>query len=842
MPRHRPAALPRLFLTAVRALALVAAVVACGSDDPPVAAGSLSVVVDASVAPAQARIGDRPVGRMVAESGVEMDFFLGELIVATDDRAALDAFAARWGGEVSESTQRAGDVPALHKVKLDPSAAVVERLLGELNAKAPELRGSFRSSSDDAAKLLAVALSEANQGGMTVTPNFVLSSHGFEEGTTAEAETGDGPLYSPNAFEWPYMNRGSAQDVGVGAAWRAMARAGVLRNKIKMMILDGGFSPNEEFPESRTVIGDWNVSNPGSCSGNPCPWHGTLVTSVAMGTADNGVGGAGPAAPVAELVAVPFQLDFFQLLASIERILVGAAGADIINVSAGFELDVGFDVAMKIACLGTCASPSEMASGIMALISASNKLIFASAGNAGRDVDGRSTPEGSTIIPCELATVICVGGMAHDSTALFLDERGGSNFGTRTDDDSVDIYGPFWAWVGPDPDNPASHARLRSGTSYSSPFVAGVAALVWASDRSQSASQVWQVIRETAHVGGVHAMGGHQRRINAFGAVARALRGGAPPTVVLNAAPAAARLNRETTVTATVTDDGAPCPPPRCPLTWEPAPARVVGNSAVYLWDSVGAKTVTVTSEDPIGQRATASRTFDVVNVAPVVTIVAPAAGASVPLGVGLQLLGSAIDENEGPGPRPGPLACRWTSSNLADPFPVTGCDVIRSFSSQGARTLTLSATDAQGMTSTTSVAITVTAPPVNHPPTVQLTTTLPAVDYDGSGYKWTTSFPIAASATDPEDDVPITFEWRATSYRPNSTTVYASDVTLASSASFAWTPSSTEALFGSFAELGNDCYSGQIVRISVRATDNLGNTSAPRSLPDLRIYRCTLD
>ena len=66
--------------------------------------------------------------------------------------------------------------------------------------------------------------------------------------------------------------------------------------------------------------------------------------------------------------------------------------------------------------------------------------------------------------------------------------------------------------------------------------------------------------------------------------------------------------------------------------------------------------------------------------------------------------------------------------------------------------------------------------------------------------------------------------------------------MTLGTSASLSWTPSSTHALFGDFAAFGNDCYYGQIVRITVQATDALGHESAPLTLPDVRIYRCTLD
>ena len=824
-------------------LALLGVLAACGSDSasssPP---GTLTLPVDASLAPAQVAVGTRPIARMMGESGIPMDFFLGELVVSTNDDVKLDAFVKRWGATILSSTDPFEGTVRLHHIKLDPSSAVVATLLADLNAKAPDLKGTFRSSSEAASKLLAVALSEANVGGLTVTLNFVMTPDGIAEGTSAEAPTGDDALYTPTAFAWPYMSRGSAQDVGVGAAWQALGRAGLLRsdNRVRMMIIDAGFAPNADFPSVRRVIGDWNVPNGSNCSGgNPCPWHGTMVTSAAMGSLDDGMGAAGPAAPVADLLAVPIAGDFFGVISSIARVLAGVvAGAPkIINISSSFELDLGWDIAVKIACLGLCSSPSEIADAIAATVSASNKLIFASAGNQGKDVDSRSgiLPEGSTTMPCELSTVICVGGMRHNATAV----DPGSNFGSKSDENSVDIYGPYWTWVGTDPDNPTNHARLVSGTSFSSPFVAGVAALVWAAKPSLSAREVWAVLRDTAHVGGVTdglTSRGNQRRVNAFGAI-QSLLGGAPPIVVLNRRPTIP-LNREWDVTAVVTDDGNACPPLSCPLDWSPTPTRIVGNTAFYRFDTVGAKTVSVTVRDAVDQTTVGTTTVSVENAAPVVAIIAPLAGALIPQGLATQLLGSATDLNEGPDPGPGTVGCTWTSSVPTDPFPKALCALYGiTFTSIGPRTLTLRATDPEGATTTTTVAITVTPPPTNLPPAITAGMLGPAPDYSG-GYAWTTTLQVEASASDPENNTPITYVWKATSRRPNSATVYASDVTVGTNANLSWTPSATPALFGDFAALGNACYDGQVVLLRLEATDSLGNRST-RAFATFKVFRC---
>jgi hypothetical protein len=812
---------------------------ACGEESAS-KRGTLTLPVDASLAPAQPTIGARSLARMVGESGIAMDFVLGEVIVATDDQAKLDAFVARWGGSVVNSTERVGDVPRVHQVKLDPSGADVDKLVAELNANVPELRGTFRTSSDAAAKLIAVALSEANAKGMTVSPNFVVPPAAIADGTTTEAPTGDDALYTPNAFAWPYMNRGSAQDIGVGSAWQMMQRAGVFRNKVRMMVIDGGFMENAEVPATRRIFGHWNAPSLLKCGGNvDCPWHGSMVVSAAMGTLDDGQGAAGPAAPVAELIAMPLESDFFALMFTVERLISATVvgNPQIVNMSLGFELDLGWDIAVKVACLGLCPSISEAFGGITGAVAATNKLIFASAGNAGKDVDNAGgSPEGSTFIPCELPGVICVGGMAHNSTR----RDPGSNFGSRADDSSVDIYGPWATWVGTDPDNRSNHARLVTGTSFSSPFVAGVAALIWASRPSLSAGDVWRIMHDTAHVGGVHDGGGNQRRVNAHAAVA-SLLAGSPPTLALNTSGPTAPINRDYAVTAVVNDDGNPCPPSACPLTFDPPPARISGNTAYYRASVPGARTITVTARDAADQVVTATTTVNFVNAPPVVTITTPLPGATVQQGVAVQLLGSATDENEGDGPGPGNIGCAWSSSIPGETFPVDVCNHTISFATQGPRTLTLRATDPQGETTSTSVTINVTAPPTNFPPTIGTTTRTPtAVNYD-AGFGWTTPFTLTTSATDPEGNTPISYVWKATSFRPKTTTAFVSDVTLGSSTSITWTPSTTPTLFGTFADFGNDCYSGQTVRVRVEATDSLGNKST-KTLPDFTVYRCILE
>lgn len=824
---------------------------ACGGGgNSPGPSGSITVPIDPGVQPVQDTLPDeegnpRPVGRMVGPNGVAMDFVLGELLVGTNDSGKLNAFLGRWGGTVLETVQPMGGQPALHRVSLDPSSAQVNQLLAEAVTGVPEANASFRTSSEAASKLLAVALWEIKKNGFTLMPNFLMPNGAISDGQLTEASSGDSG-YSPNPFNWPYMNQGSAQDIGVGAAWQALDKAGKLGNKINIMVIDGGFYPNPDMPTALTVNKP-NVSNPAKCSGgNPCPWHGTMVATAALGQLNNNYGAAGPAGPIAELTAVHMGSGFFGKIKSFADILNNLlfTNVKVINISMGFELDSAWDTVTNLLCFGLCPTPSEVASGVTAAIAASGRLIFASAGNEGKDIDLGGGKEDSTYIPCELSGVICVGGMAHNSAA----KANGSNFGSKTTGGTVDIYGPFSTWVGPDPDNLQNVARLKNGTSFASPFVAGVAALIWAAKPSLTAPQVEQILMENAHVGGV-GVSGKQYRVNAYKAVGAVLAG-SPPSITLSAPPSG-QLNREVYITATATDPeygAANCPYTVCLITWEPAPTTFFFTTdnrmvAVYRFNTAGPQTIKATVKDPGGASASASTTVTVQNSVPTVNIAQPTDGGSFFQGSTVQLLGSAFDLNEGPDPGPGPLICVWRSSNPSDSgFPKLGCDSTAIFSSQGPRTITMTATDPQGATTSASVSITITPPPTNLPPVITLGAP-PPINYR-QGYDWDKFFAVSASATDPENNNPISFTWRATSFAAGGGTnnVFASNLTIAgpsTTANLNWKPSTTPSLFVTSCNT-QASLEGQVVRITLTATDSLGNSSS-KNLPDVRIYRCTV-
>lgn len=122
----------------------------------------------------------------------------------------------------------------------------------------------------------------------------------------------------------------------------------------------------------------------------------------------------------------------------------------------------------------------------------SGMLILASAGNQHMDVDKMGkfgVRERRHTTPCELTGVFCVGGIDRNS----FDRAFYSNWGHE----DVDIWAPYEVWIAPTPDDPED---WFPGTSAATPFVAGVAALVWAADPSLSSDEVKSVLRQTATV------------------------------------------------------------------------------------------------------------------------------------------------------------------------------------------------------------------------------------------------------------------------------------------------------------------------------------------------------
>ncbi len=726
---------------------------------------------------------DRPVSRYRNPDGTVLDFVSNELLVRTDDAAALGAFLTRWSGTEVETIDLSGlgvggFVP-IHLVRIDPSGADTDVLAQRWEDAG---LGGSRSASDDAAfELLAAAVDEASQHGLEVSLNPVLRSADFGSRSTHDHPSSpnndpDGNPYTPDAFAWPYMRVGGPQDIGVAEAWRVLDAAGKLGNSVRMAILDGGFRPNADFP-GFTAAGTLRVPNPDptSCNApagaapNPdCVWHGTHVSLAAAGLPDNDLGAAGPAGPVADLTLLPSpSVDVFEIF----HYLVDGIPAALADRPRVVNLSFSADMPAETCLLALVGAPvCEILNGLSAGLRSAGILVVAAAGNDGKDVDRtkmfgiwpfRFRAEETIVIPCELSGVLCVGGLDWNHT--FRDAA--SAWGSKGDGNSVDIFGPFDVWSVADPvaaDSTAAGPDLTpdfvSGTSFASPFVAGVAALVWAADPSLTADQVATILIDTAHPGS----GQVTRWVNALDAVQTALGGNTAPFVeITSPADGASRPKGSTMVSFAASGDDHEGDTLTYSWTSDRDGSIGSGSSFSTLGLSVGTHHITVRAEDPSGLFDTDTITLTITNDPPVVSIVQPSSSpVDVCAGANVDFQAVVSDVNEAPTYTLPGSAVHWRVGT-ASPF-ATGLTASRSFS-VGSYSVIVRADDPDGAFDEDSVTVNASdCAPTDDPPTASITT--PSSDstgdnaayaydgYDSTLGLWYKDVLLQGSASDNQD------------------------------------------------------------------------------------------
>jgi hypothetical protein len=689
----------------------------------------------------------RRVLRVAPSGGSPADFVAGELIVSARDRGALHRIARRLHARIVKTVDpRTAGIKAdpVSLLRIDTRRAPTAGLSERLRSLGRGARGRLRISSRSGLRLLAAAAAEA-QRGTRVGINWLTQPQAFEDRTTTEAPTGEGG-YVPNAFSWTYM-RAAFPSLGAAEAWRTLSIANKLDNKVDIAILDGGFKPNADFPAGTSVLsvvpGVDGLGQENLFQGSK-PWHGTNVAEVAAAVPDNGFGVAGPAGPVARLHLVYTTGDMFM---GINAVLTAVAdGADILNMS--YSLPVPATLSFSVLPFEAVTEGAYL----------SGHLLFASAGNDADDVDAEDCFgvcwEEEWYAPCENAGVICVGGLSSGSD--WRDPN--SNWGEESCESkfcNVDIFGPYYVWKGPDPDAPQNAARLGRGTSYSSPYVAGVAALIWAADPDLSAKQVRKILFSTAAGSPDPTV---DRVVNAAAAVRRALGSG-------NVAPK---------VTITAPSPGTPVPygglnlidlkasavdvePGCCTITWSSDKDGFLGAGAsvATTLGKLGTHIVTATATDSGGATATASIPLTAVNLPPTPKITAPGRLAFLLRNVPYTIAGEASDPNQS-----GKLPCsalKWTSSNAGDSaFPATGCQLQATFTTFGPRIITLTATDEKGQTAKTTRSFNVQFdPPPQSPPFVDITNPAAGASLDPG-----TPIKLTATATDPDGSTELSYEW----------------------------------------------------------------------------------
>ena len=603
---------------------------------------TLTIEVDPSLGPEFDSVagldeGDppRPLGRISYGEGDVADVVIGELIVATANAEQLAAFLERNDGELIDTYPGVDGEPDEHLVRIPIKESDPNAVAGALSAVEEGHEGLYEVSDPHLLTMLLVAATEKNEYGLDVFLNTLLTREGIAEGEVEEADD------RPSPFEWTYMMVGGPVDSGVTGAWQLLSHHGKLDQTIKVMIADGGFFDNDDFPDKKKIrLSSWNVQNPGSCSGgNACPWHGTDVALTAVAKVDNEYGTAGVAGPVGELIAVQSGGDFWTEMRNIKRMVEEERPA-VVNMSFGGEVKT------------FRAANEASANRHLKAMRDYGAVVIAAAGNEGKDVDGRKCVfdncyEDRLVIPCESRYAICVGGTNSDSAWL----HEGSNHGTDGGSRSVQIYAPYCVvtLLNPASDN-IDATKWTCGTSFSAPFVAGAAALVKAADPSLGPTEIWDILRETANVGGVHfdhyIATEHQLRVNVLDAVAMALGvEQTGPTVSITSPRAGEEFSVEDWIDldATALDfKGEPLE-----ISWQSSQDGHLGTSMGLhtVFDlTPGEHTLTATVMDVNGVEGSASIKFTIVDHPPDMSISWPAPGTLVYETDDLSMVGSSED------------------------------------------------------------------------------------------------------------------------------------------------------------------------------------------------------
>jgi serine protease len=651
----------------------------------------------------------RPVASLVDEEGYQVDFVENELVLVTDSTDEVNAFCSRRDGEeiYTFSPDEYGmSVTGMHVVRVNTPLADTSTLVEDLRSVEPNGTGQYRVSSEDGLRILATAANEA-AGGRTIAINWVGKPAAFRDRVSDEAPSGPrGGAYSQNAFAWPHFRQFGNQDIGVAEAWRILELADKLDNKVEIAVIDQGFSPDDDFPsgwEALSIVPGKEPTgsrNTWGCSGGtPCPWHGTNVVGTAAGIPDNEYGGAGVGGPVAEIYMVFSGYDYISAMVAAAAALFH--GADIINMS--FSTRVPTIVAWTV-------YPFE---DVTEDIRHNGRLIFAAAGNEGDNVDaeyhccGISWGEKAWYTPCENNGVVCVGGLDYDSKNRHPD----SNYGSE----HVDIFAPFVVWVGPDPGHPDNEAREVAGTSFSSPFAAGVAALIWASDPGLSAGQVMDIMYETAHTSLDSKV---NRYVNAMDAVVAAT-GEAYPFIDIVTPPDGTVLTCGHPVffQAEAMDfEGG-----LTTVFWGSSLDGLIGLGPTFTTDnlSCGVHTITASAIDAPGNVSEDRIRLTMLNYDPVVRILQPAAGSLFCEGESVSFRGISTDLNAYPDFVLQDSDVVWEADTVGTLG--TGHEITHSFTA-GTHAITFRGVDDQGRSDEDMIFIEVD-PCIDLPP-------VPAIDY----------------------------------------------------------------------------------------------------------------
>lgn len=479
-----------------------------GPQDP-----EFSFKVDAKVKPLQATLPGkggvpRPVGALSDENGVTSAFIQNEILFrpakpgTPEGAQELEKFLARLGGTVVKTDALPAKVrgmqipkkfqsPTEYTVRVDASAFTLENFKADVE-DGLERGGSATFSSEGAARLLALVAHETVSG-HSVSPNFVMWPDAFL-GNPQDHSIPTGGFVNVFSY-YPHNYDLDGPKTGMTAAWAYLAMRNVT-HRVRVAVIDGGFHldgagmplttgaggvSDYAIPAGETVPLQWDAQddddfaggqNGVSCGDGPCYWHGHEAALTAAGIFNNQFGYTGSGGQIAD----PILLKADTTTGAVKEALhmAESMGAQVVSMSFSGECDNVFCQFYYTAERYADAFWDARRSGM---------ILFSSAGN--RSFDARNT------IPCRYnGAVTCIGALNRDDN-LAADY---SSYG-----DNVDLFAPAGQPVwGPNNDG-VIDTQSYYGTSAATPYTAGVAAMLKASNPALTPAEIENFLLTTAH-------------------------------------------------------------------------------------------------------------------------------------------------------------------------------------------------------------------------------------------------------------------------------------------------------------------------------------------------------
>ncbi|MEJ1933650.1 S8/S53 family peptidase, partial [Nostoc sp. NIES-2111] len=505
------------------------------------AKNNVGAFVSEEVAPKQKslrmqRDSEQPLAASVDAWGGQSDFTTEHVILYTDNSNDLQRFVARFGGVVLRSDAIPPELahganlpaeltsPRSYLVKID----LIRKQLNSLGSRmtALEMQGTLRFSSELGLRTFS-SIIDATLEGFRVSADFIYfpqqAANQEIPGTTFQ--TGEGSRPGGGATSTAYDGfteqrfgaSGDQAEANLREAWQFVAAHGIKR-PVRIAVLDDGFyldpagfarnrdtdfrSPPDRPLQFDAVYNSGSAGgvNEGSCTDGTCSWHGSGSAGVAAGLMNNSLGTVGTGALVAEPILIRTALNKFSEAYGVRMAL--AMGADVISMSFGAN------------CNYWCRHPFYSTDGMLDFKEEPGAIVVAAAGNDGKSVEDND----GWMRPCTLDWVVCVGALEDNSKTKWSR----SNFGYR-----VHIYAPTNIPIMSLPDRNVSpqlgdtsldKPQTFGGTSASTPFVAGVVALMKAINPDLRFNDISAILTNTGHLG-IDGMGGTIKTLDALAAV-----------------------------------------------------------------------------------------------------------------------------------------------------------------------------------------------------------------------------------------------------------------------------------------------------------------------------------